>query len=80
MNRLRYVLLLLPLAVLAVWSYLYAYDRQVWWTEMSTVAAIMSPANFREPVECLYAEWTAARRVRRSSARRVTCGMPGKIC
>lgn len=37
MNRLRYVLLLLPLAALAVWSYLYAYDRQVWWTEMSTV-------------------------------------------
>lgn len=37
MKRLRYALLLLPLAALAVWSYLYAYDRQVWWTEMSTV-------------------------------------------
>lgn len=37
MNRLRYVILLLPLAALALWSYLYAYDRQVWWTEMSTV-------------------------------------------
>lgn len=37
MRHLRHLLFLLPLLVLSVWSYLHAYEEQVWWTEMGAV-------------------------------------------
>lgn len=37
MKHMRHLLFLLPLLVLSLWSYLHAYDAQVWWTEMAMV-------------------------------------------
>lgn len=39
MKNVRRLLFLLPLLALSLWSYLNAYDAQVWWSEMAMVSA-----------------------------------------